>query len=69
MAHLEIMLRSRFKYLADSLRSWTLEKSDISLANNLAMELNPSGRSLTYIENNRGPRMDPCGSLALIEAS
>ena len=65
-AHWEITLRSRFKYLADSLGSWTIEKREVSSANNLAIELSPSGRSLIYIKNNRGPRMDPCGTPALI---
>ena len=57
---------SRLKYLADSLRHWTIEKSDVSLADNLAMELSPSGRSLIYIKNNRGQRMDPWETPALI---
>ena len=52
-AHWEITLRSRFKYLADSLGSWTIEKRDVSSADNLAIELSPSGRSLIYIGNNR----------------
>ena len=30
------------------------------------MELSPSDRSLIYIKNNRGPRMNPCGTPALI---
>ena len=62
-AHCKITLRSRFKYLADSLRSWTIKK--VSSANNLAIELSPSGRPLIYIKNNRGPRMDHCGTPAL----
>ena len=62
-AHCKITLRSRFKYLADSLRPWTIKK--VSLANNLAIELSPTGRPLIYIKNNRGPMMDPCGALAL----
>ena len=65
-AHWEITLRSRFKYLADSLRFWKIEKSDVSLANNLAVEVTRSGRLLMYIKNNRGPTMDPCGTPALI---
>ena len=55
----EIALSSKFKYLADSLRSWKIGKSDVSLGNNLAMELSPSARSLIHIKNNRGPGMDP----------
>ena len=65
-AHYEITLRSRFKCLADSLGSWTIEKREVSSANNLAIEFSPSGRLLIYIKNNRGPRMDPCGTPALI---
>ena len=65
-AHREITLRSRFNYLANSLRSWTIEKSDASSAKNLAVELSPSGRSLICIKNNRGPRMDPCGTPFLL---
>ena len=58
-ANWKITLRSRFKNLADSLGSKTIEKRDISSANNLEIELSPSGRSFIYIKNNRGPRMDP----------
>ena len=65
-AHWKITLRPIFKHLADSLRSWTVEKSDISSANSLGMELSPSGRSLKYIKNKRDPRMEPCGTPALI---
>ena len=65
-AHWEITIRSRFKYLADSLGSWTIEKREVLSANNLAVELSPLGKSLIYIKNNRGPRMDPCGTPALI---
>ena len=50
-AHQEITLRSRFKYLSDSLRSWTRKKSDVSSANNLTMELSPSSRSIKYINS------------------
>ena len=62
--HWEITLRSRFKYLADSLGCWTKEKREVSSANNLAIELSPSGRPLIYIKNNSGPRMEPCGTPA-----
>ena len=48
------------------IRSWTIEKIDVSSTNNLAMELSLSGRSVIYIKNNRGPRMSPCGTPALI---
>ena len=65
-AHRDITPRSRFKYLADSLRSWTAEKNDVSSANNLAMELSPSDRSLIYIKNNRCSRMDSCRIPAFI---
>ena len=65
-AHWEITLRSRFKYLADSLISWTIGKTDLSSANNSAMEMSRSDRSIIYIKDNRGPRMDPCGTPVLI---
>ena len=65
-AHRDIKLRSRFKYLADSLRFRTTEKSNVSSANNLAMELSPSNISFIHIENNGGPRMHPFGTPALI---
>ena len=42
-------------YIPDSLGSWTIEKIDVSSVNNLAIKVNPSGRSLIYIKNNRGP--------------
>ena len=63
--HWEIVLRSRFKYLADSLESWAIEKRDVSSANNLAVELSPSGRSLIYIKKSRVPSTDPCGTPVL----
>ena len=65
-AHWETTLRPRFKCLADSLGSWTIEKRDVSSVNNLAMELSPSGRSLIYIKNSKGLWMDLCGTPALI---
>ena len=46
-----------------------MEKRDASSANNLAMELSPSGRSLIYIKDkDRGLKIDPCGTPALIES-
>ena len=38
----------------------------MSSANNLHSLLRPFGKSLTYIENKRGPRMEPCGTPARI---
>ena len=48
-AHWEFILTSKFRYLADSLKSWILEKSDESSTNNSGMELSRSDRSLIYI--------------------
>ena len=41
-------------------------KSNASLANNLAIELGPSGRPLIYIKNNKGPKINSHGTPALI---
>ena len=62
----KLHLDQLFKYLADSLRSRIIDKSDVSMANNLAVELSPSGRSLISFKDNKGPRIDPCGTPGLI---
>ena len=40
----------------------TFEKSDISSANILHMEVITSGKSFIYIRNKSGPNTDPCGT-------
>ena len=39
---------------------WITENKDVSSANSLAFEDNPSDKSLIYIKNNNGPSMEPC---------
>ena len=44
--------------------SWTAEKIDVSLANNLAVDEMPVARSLIYIKKKKGPKIEPCGTPA-----
>ena len=65
-AQLLINVKSLLISLAEVLMSWTTENKEVSSANNLHSPLRPFGKSLTYIKNKRGPRMEPCGTQALI---
>ena len=51
--------------MPDFVKSRTVEKIDVSSANNLVTETRFSGRSLMYIKKRRGPRTEPCGTPAL----
>ena len=42
------------------------EKRDVSSANILQSEVNPSGKLFIYIRNNNCPKIDPCETLAKI---
>ena len=68
--HWKAQLFINFKSLlispAKVLMSWTMENKEVSSANNLHWLLRPFGKSLTYIKNKRGPRMEPCGTPARI---
>ena len=64
-AHLFIFAKSLFSSRAEVLLSWITENKDVSSANSLAFEGNPSDKSLIYIKNNNGPVMEPWGSPAL----
>ena len=46
--------------------SFTTEKSDVSSAKSLIVEEIFSNKSLMYTKKNRRPKMDPCGTPALI---
>ena len=46
--------------------SWTTENKNVSSANNFYMLLISFVRLLIYIKNNKGPKMDPCGTPAWI---
>ena len=39
---------------------WITENKDVSSANSLAFEDNPSGKLLIYIKNNNVPSVEPC---------
>ena len=43
-----------------------MENKEVSSANNLHSFLRPFGKSLIYIKNKRGPRMEPSNTLARI---
>ena len=47
---------------------WTTENSDVSSAKSLTFEFKPLGKSLMYIKNSKGPRINPWGTLALTPA-
>ena len=42
------------------------EKSEVSSAKILHIDIIPSGESFIYIKNKRGPNTDPCGTLEFI---
>ena len=54
--------------LAEVLISWTTENREVSSANSLHSLLRPSDKSLTYIKNNKGPRMDSWRRPVLVSA-
>ena len=51
--------------MPDFVKSRTVEKIDVSSANNLVTETSFLGRSLMYIKKRRGPRTEPYGTPAL----
>ena len=59
-------LRSVFKRVAEVTGSSTIIKRLVSSANRRICESISSTMSLIYTKNNKGPRMDPCGTPALI---
>ena len=65
-AQLLINFKSLLISLAEVLTSWTTENKEVSSANYLHSLLRPFDKSLTYIKNERGPRMESCGTPARI---
>ena len=63
--HLFIFAKSLFSLRADVLLSWITENKDVSSANSLAFEGNPSHKSLIYIKNNNGPSIEHWGTPTL----
>ena len=47
---------------------FTIEKIDVSSAKRLTFDIKLLGRSFMYIKNSNGPKIDPCGTLALISS-
>ena len=60
--HIKLLVRS----LALSSLFLTTEKREVSSANNLTLDFNPSGKSLIYIRKSKGPKMDLWGTCASI---
>ena len=50
---------------AEVLLSWITENKDVSSANSLAFEDNPSDKLLRYIKSVNGPNMEPWGTPAI----
>ena len=61
-SQLLINVKSLLISLAEVLMSWTTKNKEVSSANNLNSFLRPFGKSLTYIKNKRGPRMEFWGT-------
>ena len=58
-AQLPILPKSSLRSLTEVLISVTTENREVSSANSLHSLLRPSDKSLIYIKNNKGPRIDP----------
>ena len=64
-AHCFILERSLLSSKVVITETWITEKREISSAKSLVLEDKPSDKSLIYIKNNNGPRMEPWGTPAL----
>ena len=62
LAQAFILLKSLFRLDADKFIFSTAGKSETWSAKSLKFVVWPSERSLIYIKNNKGPRIDPCGT-------
>ena len=65
-AHCNIFDNSSLRDNDEEMESSATEKIELSSTKSLAFEVNPSGKSLIYTKNNKGPRIEPCGVLGLI---
>ena len=65
-AHREILCKSALREAAEVTGSSTTIKRLVSSANRRICEPISSTMSLMYTKNNNGPRMDPCGTPALM---
>ena len=50
----------------DAVESWTTEKSDVSSAESLVFVVKLFGKPLIYTKKNECPKIELCGTLALI---
>ena len=57
-----IIFKSLLTSLAEVLASWATKNKEASSAKNLHSLSRPFGKSLTYIKNRWGPRMEPCST-------
>ena len=57
-AHCFILERSLLSSKVVITESWITEKREVSSAKSLVLEDKPSAKSLIYIKNNNGPRME-----------
>ena len=63
LSHLAISFRSSFIILAIHLGSLPLRNKLVSSAHNMGnADLQLDGKSFTYTRNNKGPKIDPCGT-------
>ena len=58
-------MRSLLSYDAEYL-FWITEKSDVSLAKKFTMDEVPSVKAFMSVRKDCGPRIEPCGTPALI---
>ena len=61
-----IISRSEFKVFWELFESMIFEKSEVSSAKILHIDIIPSGKSFIYIKDKRGPNTDPWGTPVFI---
>ena len=62
----ESLLSSLFKILSIVTKSFSEINKLVSSANKMDSRQEASQRSLTYIMENRGPRIEPCGTHSIL---
>ena len=67
-AHRRILSRPSFSIFIVSSGSETIEKKEVSLANNLTFDFRSVAKSFMYIRKKRGHQIDPCGTPARIHS-
>ena len=64
-SHCDIFDKPPLRDSDDKLESRTTEKIEVSLARSLTFEVTPSDKSFIKTKNDKGPRIEPCGTPAL----